>query len=182
VAFLDKFNAWYNKVVSDDELSVAWMEPSQGARYRWRKERKVYFFALVALFFLGLLPWGRDSSASHAFHDRAVTAAGLVAVAAAAGWISNSTKTPVVLTRSKVVMGTGRSRTRYDLADYGAIRLESLEGYRTVVFLKGDCEDLRIFLAPKNEAEVLAFVAGLPAPPILQESNASAEPMAPGEH
>jgi len=31
MAFLDKFNDWYNKAVPDAEPGVQWMEPAEGA-------------------------------------------------------------------------------------------------------------------------------------------------------
>lgn len=176
MAFLDKFNDWYNKVVPDDEPGISWMEPAEGCRYRSRKNWDRMILLLATIAGLSLLPLpGKHGAAPLPFLQRALTTAALVGVVVAFCWAAGYTKTLVVLTRTLVVIGAGRSRTRYYLAGYGVIRLERLAGHRTLVFLKDDRESLRIFLAPESEAAVLAFVAGFRGIPIVDAAGPSPE-------
>lgn len=159
MAFPDKFNAWYNTSVADNEPNIFWQEPVQGSRYRWKKDlvKNLAVWSLFGAFFLLPLP-RKHQGVTAPFDERLGDALMVMGLIAALSWAFSFTKTRIILTPTLVIVGSGRSRTRFKWHSSVPPLREELNGYQTLVFVKDGAEKLRVFLPPEDEAEILRFI------------------------
>jgi hypothetical protein len=75
-------------------------------------------------------------------------------------WVFGDPRTRVILTKNRVVIGTGRIPVRYKLDSATVVRLTHESVGQALVFSREGREELRIFLEPGREAEILDFMVG----------------------
>lgn len=179
MAFLDKFNDWYNKAVPDAEPGVQWMEPAEGSRYRWKRNRSSLMLAVAFIFGVALLPLpGKHGEAPAPLLVRMAIGAVLGCLIFVIAWASSFTRTSVVLSKNAVVIGTGRGRTKFSIDNSTSLRLDTVSGHRTIVFARNSGEKIRVFLDPLSESGVLGFLThvGLLEAAAVQVPSHSPEP------
>ncbi len=159
MAWDDRFNNWYNRLLPNSGPWISWPEPVAGARWRWKANR---LRTLSILLIMGaVLPavihtgkrgiQGPDWTSSLGF------AAAFIGLIAAFSWIGSFYKTQIVLSTSTIVIGTGRSATRIRIDGVTSAKLVSMDGLRVLVINGKDKELARLFLDPEKEREILEF-------------------------
>lgn len=161
MAFLDKFNSWYDRAVPDSEIvnRIAWQEPVAGARHRWRANLGLQLLIPGLIFGILLLPFpGKHGSAPQPLNVRLIMASSMAAFIVAIGLISSFTKTGIFLTAKQVVIGAGRRPTRLEFDSETTIRLEQRDGFTTLVFIKDSKERERVYLDSSSERGVIELL------------------------
>ena len=162
MAFLDQFNAWYNKAIPDsqDEPWLWWDEPRQGSRYRWKMNRARLWLVWCVIAVIGLLPLpGKGGRGPVPLPGRLIGASVMICLVGIAGWVGSYTKTRIALNPKLVLVGSGRYKTRLALDANTVLCLEDIDSMHSIVFLKNGREELRVFFDSGNESEVLAYLS-----------------------
>lgn len=170
MAFLDKFNDWYNKAVPDDtEPIITWNEPTAGTRYRWKQNlgiRLLFLVGLYAAFCLFAIARKHQSSPV-AFEDRLTIATIVAVLYMVVNWATSFGTTTIFLTRNMLMVMTGRGQIRRILDSSITPFCEKLNGHNTLAFTGNNGKTMRVFLDPATEAKVLGFMTkvGFNLPP-----------------
>jgi hypothetical protein len=162
LAWDDKFNNWYNRIIPDSNTPLlSWQEPVVASRYRWKKDRFwAIGFAIFVVIIGGSIGVARANGSVSGLKLLMIFG-GLVVYVITISYFGSFARRTDALCTTHLFLSGGRYGSRIKWDTIKSARLKEIVGFQVVEFARVGEDPLEIFLDPGKEDEIIKCLGTL---------------------